>query len=35
VPGSWWMLAKVACAGILHYSEPVAVVVTDRETDSA
>lgn len=35
LPGSWWMLVKVACAGILHYTEPVAVVVvTDRETDS-
>jgi len=25
--GSWWVLAKVAAAGLLHYTEPIAVEV--------
>jgi len=26
-PGSWWLLAKLATAGMLHYTEPVPLVV--------
>jgi hypothetical protein len=27
-PGTWWVLAKVAAAGALHYTEPVSLVVS-------
>ncbi|MBO0837703.1 MAG: hypothetical protein J2P28_19630, partial [Actinobacteria bacterium] len=27
LPGTWWLLAKLATAGILHYTEPVPLVV--------
>jgi alpha-mannosidase len=26
-PGAWWVVVKVAAAGLLHYSEPVELVV--------
>jgi alpha-mannosidase len=29
-PGTWWVLVKVAAAGALHYSEPIALEVRPR-----
>ncbi|MFC6081830.1 glycoside hydrolase family 38 N-terminal domain-containing protein [Sphaerisporangium aureirubrum] len=28
-PGRWWALVKLACAGTLHYTEPIEIEVTE------
>ena len=29
VPGAWWALVKIACAGVLYYTETIPVIIDD------